>query len=175
MKEDTNKNSSDSEDYDLDADLQEVQKSEVGGPENESESFPKSGAQPLPSPRTPHLKNNTSLVTAKLQGLLEKINTSTSQQPRTKDETLVKCDQNELADDSSRLYDKELEDELDEDECDEDDSDSDDDMKAQYRNEMFKQASSDFYKSQSTISFLRKFIYTDGKYMLSFITKYLTH
>lgn len=152
-KEDTHKSSSgsDSEDYDLDADLKEVQKSQAGQ-ESQTESFHANRTEPPAPYKTPHLKNNSnSSVTAKLQGLLEKINTSVSQQLKTKDTTDM-SNEKELSEDRP-----------DEDDSDEDDTDSDEDVKTQYRKMMLKQASSDFYKSQSTVAFLRKFIYMDVK------------
>ncbi|MPC27622.1 hypothetical protein E2C01_020795 [Portunus trituberculatus] len=154
VQEDTNKNSSasDSEDYDLDADLKEVQKSQTGQ-DSQIESLLTNRTEPSALHKTPLLKNNSSSsVTAKLQGLLEKINTSTSQQVKSND-THDMCDEKELSEDKP-----------DEEDNDEDNTDSDEDVKMQYRKMMLKQASSDFYKSQSTVAFLRKFIYTDGKY-----------
>ncbi|XP_045130667.1 ribosome biogenesis protein BMS1 homolog [Portunus trituberculatus] len=153
VQEDTNKNSSasDSEDYDLDADLKEVQKSQTGQ-DSQIESLLTNRTEPSALHKTPLLKNNSSSsVTAKLQGLLEKINTSTSQQVKSND-THDMCDEKELSEDKP-----------DEEDNDEDNTDSDEDVKMQYRKMMLKQASSDFYKSQSTVAFLRKFIYTDVK------------
>uniref|UniRef100_A0A0P4WGX0 Bms1-type G domain-containing protein n=1 Tax=Scylla olivacea TaxID=85551 RepID=A0A0P4WGX0_SCYOL len=153
VKEDAHKSSSgsDSEDYDLDADLKEVQKTQAGQ-DSQIESLLTNRTETSIPHRTPHLKNNSSSsVTAKLQGLLEKISTSTSQQLKTND-THDMSDEKELSENKP-----------DEDDSDEDDTDGDEDVKAQYRKMMLKQASSDFYKSQSTVSFLRKFIYTDVK------------
>lgn len=154
MKEDIYKRSSasDSEDYDLDADLKEIQKSQTGQ-DSQMESLSTNRTEPSAPHRTPNLKNNSSSsVTAKLQGLLEKLSTSTSQQVKNND-THDMCDEEELSKDKP-----------DEENSDEDDTDSDEDVKTQYRKMMLKQASSDFYKSQSAVAFLRKFIYTDGKY-----------
>lgn len=135
----------------MDADLKEVQKSQAGQ-ESQIESFHANRTEPPAPYKTPHLKNNSnSSVTAKLQGLLEKINTSVSQQIKTKD-THDTSNEKELSENRP-----------DEDDSDEDDTDSDEDVKTQYRKMMLKQASSDFYKSQSTVAFLRKFIYMDGK------------
>lgn len=172
----TNCDGSDSEDYDLDADLQEVQKDTD---QNSSvKSSPADVMQSsMPVRKVSELKNNnSSSVTAKLQGLLEKINPITLRQTKARaDDGNDMHEEDNLEDtqvgDGSQFPGKESSKAKPQTTADEDnsDSDSDEDMKVQYRSDMLKQAMSDFYKGQSTVSFLRKFIYANGKWSIILI------
>lgn len=147
----------------MDADLQEVKKKESGEGSSVKTAPGDTTKSTAQVRKISEVKNNNNtLVTAKLQGLLEKISASTVQQPkeRAENENENTCGQNKLDDaqleESSNCRPRII--------SGEDDSESDEETKVQYRSEMLKQAMSDFYKGQSTVSFLRRFIYADGKY-----------
>lgn len=156
----------------MDADLQEVQR-KGAGEDGAVKSFPDDAMKSSVAVRkVSELRNNNSTsVTAKLQGLLEKINASAVQQPKTKDKDNSNGMQNEdntEFGDGSQFHSKESSKSKTQNTCDDENSESDDDTKVLYRSEMLKQAMSDFYKGQSTVSFLRRFIYTNGKNSVSY-------
>lgn len=163
-----NSDGSDSEDYDLDADLQEIQGKDAGQ-DGAVKSLPGDLAESsVPIRKKLELRNNNnSSVTAKLQGLLEKIKPSTVHQSKTKataDDDDDDSEDEQLGDtecrEGSEFHGKESSKSKPQNDSDVDDSESDED-KIQYRSEMLKQAMSDFYKGQSTVSFLRRFIYSN--------------
>lgn len=165
-----NSDGSDSEDYDLDADLQEVQGKDAGQ-DSAVKSLPGNTTESsMPVRKKLELKNNNnSSVTAKLQGLLDKIKPSTVHPSKTKatdDDDDDDSEDEQFGDtefgEGSEFHGKESSKSKPQNDSDEDDSESDED-KIQYRSEMLKQAMSDFYKGQSTVSFLRRFIYSNGK------------
>ncbi|KAG7153836.1 Ribosome biogenesis protein BMS1-like [Homarus americanus] len=165
---------SDSDDYDLDADLQDVRclQNHDGGTSHSMGS--------LSQRRTPYLKNNKdSDVTVKIQGLLEKITKSSDQKPKIKPisggDSGFSNEENDSEDDvmdegdglsqnnnvNMNSVEKKIEEGSD---SDQDDSDSEEeDGRLEYRSSMFKQATQNFYRNQSTVSYLRKYIYGDVK------------
>lgn len=150
----------------MEADLQEIQRE--GGQDNAVKYSPSDAVQSsVAAKKISELKNNNSTsVTAKLQGLLEKISASTVQQPKMKDKDYSDdmCSKDNTAfGGGSQNCDKESSKTKVQNICDDKNSESDDDTNILYRSEMLKQAVSDFYKGQSTISFLRRFIYANGK------------
>lgn len=172
---------SDSDDYDLDGDLQDVNalQSIDGNIKSRVDSHMTQVRKGSGSKQQiPGIKSNKdSDVTAKIQGLLEKINKS-GQNPKQKaisddsgfsneendsDDLIDDC-KDEIEGSDSLLQDNGLNvkppknpETIDN---DSDDSDSEEENdKLEYRSEMLKQATENFYKNQSTVSYLRKYIY----------------
>lgn len=181
---------SDSDEYDLDSDLQNVRNSQKLGDNavesSRSEVTNVSESVTLPK-RTRALKNNKdSNVTAKIQGLLDKITESSSKKSKVRavsDDSGFSNEEDESdvdgavsSDSFSRKTSSQVsldtEKQVDgvSDDSDDDDSESEDeDGTLDYRSEMFKQATENFYKNQSTVSYLRKYIYGDSKYKRSYL------
>ncbi|KAK8743356.1 hypothetical protein OTU49_001394, partial [Cherax quadricarinatus] len=172
---------SDSDDYDLDGDLQDVNalQSIDGNIKSRVDSHMTQVRKGSGSKQQiPGIKSNKdSDVTAKIQGLLEKINKS-GQNPKQKaisddsgfsneendsDDLIDDC-KDEIEGSDGLLQDNGLNvkppknpETIDN---DSDDSDSEEENdKLEYRSEMLKQATENFYKNQSTVSYLRKYIY----------------
>ncbi|XP_071526137.1 ribosome biogenesis protein BMS1 homolog [Panulirus ornatus] len=174
---------SDSDEYDVDADLQDVRSSHVHGNDRDTVAYQPAGMdrESASMKRTPVLKNNKdSDVNAKIQGLLEKISKSSSRKSKGKvisddsgfsneeddsaNDRPLECDGSLSQDkklDTHPIMQPSLKEIIDSDSKDVDSEDEDD--KSEYRCEMFKQASENFYKNQSTVSYLRKYIYGDIK------------
>ncbi|XP_045606328.2 ribosome biogenesis protein BMS1 homolog [Procambarus clarkii] len=163
---------SDSDDYDLDADLQNV-----CGLQNVDDSLRGQGGSQLAlnssvlsKKQTPCIKNNKDFnVTEKIQGLLEKLSKSSSKTKTVGDDSGFSNEEND-SDNATDNSDEESQDNVnlvkkqEVSDSDEDDSDMEEENdKLEYRSEMFKQATENFYKNQSTVSYLRKYIYGEVK------------
>lgn len=175
---------SDSDDYDLDSDLQDVRNSQDLGDHNSQTQTTGMERKSASLKRTHCLKNNTdSDMNVKIQGLLEKISKSSSKISKARtlsddcgvnnkedggDRDITEdCDESLSHDEKLSIHpikqasDKEISD------SDNEDVDSEDeDSKSEYRCEMLKQATENFYKNQSTVSYLRKYIYGDSEYLV---------
>ncbi|KAK3856415.1 hypothetical protein Pcinc_037266 [Petrolisthes cinctipes] len=163
---------SDSEDYDLDSDLLDIQQHNLALKVDSEVKEPAAARKIMPLS-----KNKDSDISQKIQGILEKINTSqqNTKMPSTTNKCKILDDDEEeeeeenkdigLSNDgkpsSSVVQDKGEESEGTNSSTS--DEDEDEKGKEEYRMEMFKQATSNFYKNQSTVSFLRKYIYGEIK------------